>query len=88
MCIGPDIVTVNPTQLWFRRICFGNFVVKDATNIKKFHKIIKIVQSDRQVNTIFIPQELYKAQKIDRNHLKKTDYIQKRSIQVYGRQMN
>jgi len=55
---GPDTVTANHAQFWFRRFRSGNFDVKDARSERPFvengDKIMEIVESDRHVSTVSI----------------------------------
>lgn len=71
---GPDTITVNHAQFWFRRFRSGNFDVKDASRsgrpvVQNVDKIMEIIESDRHVSTVFIAQELKIAQKTVWNHL-------------------
>ncbi|KAG5321977.1 SETMR methyltransferase, partial [Acromyrmex heyeri] len=79
---GPDTVTANHAQFWFRRFRSGNFDVKDASLsgrpiVENVDKIMEIVESDRHVSTVSIVQELNIAQKTVWNHLNKIGYKKK-----------
>ncbi|QQP56323.1 Histone-lysine N-methyltransferase SETMAR [Caligus rogercresseyi] len=65
---GPDTVTANHAQFWFRLFRSGNLDVKDAPRsgrpiVENIDKIIEIVESDRHVSIASIAQELNIAQK-------------------------
>ncbi|CAD6994021.1 unnamed protein product [Ceratitis capitata] len=84
---GPDTVTVNHAQFWFRRFRSGNYDVKDAPRcgrpiVENVDKIMKIVESDRHASTNSIAQELKIAQKTVWNHLKKAGYTKKFDVWV------
>ena len=84
---GPDTVTANYAQFWFRRFRSGNFNVKDAPRcgrpiVDNVDKIMEIVESDRHVSTVSIAQELKIAQKTVWNHLKKAGYTKKLDVWV------
>ena len=56
---GPDTVTANHAQFWFRRFHSGNFDVKNAPRcgrpiVENIDKIIEIVESDRHASTVSI----------------------------------
>jgi len=79
---GPDTVTANHAQFWFRRFRSGNFDVKDAPRsgrpiVENGDKIMKIVESDHHVSTVSIAQELNITQKTVWNHLNKAGYKKK-----------
>ncbi|QQP36433.1 Histone-lysine N-methyltransferase SETMAR, partial [Caligus rogercresseyi] len=79
---GPDTVTANHTQFWFRRFRSGNLGVKDAPRsgrpfVKNIDKIMEIVESHRHVSTVSIAQELNIAKKTVWNHLNKAGYKKK-----------
>jgi len=85
--VGPDTVTANHAQFWFRRFRSGNFDVKDAPRsgrpiVENSNKIMEIVESDRHVNTVSIAQELNIAQKTVWNHLNKAGYKKKLDVWV------
>jgi len=82
---GPDTVTANHAQFWFRRFRSGNFDVKNAPCsgrpiVENVDKIMKIIEFDRHVSTVSIAQELNIAQKTAWNHLNKAGYKKK----MYG----
>ena len=84
---GPDTVTANYAQFWFRRFRSGNFDVKDAPRsgrpiVENVDKIMEIVESDRHVSTVSIAQELNIAQKTVWNHLNKAGYKKKLDVWV------
>lgn len=84
---GPDTVTANHAQFWFRRFRSGNFDVKDAPRtgrpiVKNVDKIMDYVESDRHVSTVSIAQELKIAQKTVWNHLNKAGYKKKLDVWV------
>ncbi|QQP54383.1 Histone-lysine N-methyltransferase SETMAR [Caligus rogercresseyi] len=84
---GPDTVTANHAQFWFRRFRFGNLEAKDAPSsgrpiVENIDKIIEIVESDRHVSTVSITQELNIAQKTVWNHLNKAGYKTKLDVWI------
>ena len=84
---GPDTVTANHAQFWFRRFRAGNFDVKDVPrtgrpSVENVDKIMDIVASDRHVSTVSIAQELNIAQKTVWNHLHKAGYTKKLDVWV------
>jgi len=84
---GPDTVTANHAQFWFRRFRSGNLDVKDAPRsgrpiVENGDKIIKIVESDHHVSTVSIAQELNITQKTVWNHLNKAGYKKKLDVWV------
>jgi len=60
---GPDTVTTNYVQFWFRRFRSGIFDVKDAPRtdrpvVENVDKITEMIEVDRHVSSRSIAQEL------------------------------
>ncbi|GFW60494.1 histone-lysine N-methyltransferase SETMAR [Trichonephila clavipes] len=73
---GPDTVTANCVQFWFRRFRSGIFDVKDAPHtgrpiVENVDKITEIIEVDRHVSSRSITQELKIDYKTVLNHLRK-----------------
>lgn len=84
---GPDTVTANHAQYWFRRFRSGNFDVKDASRsgrpvVKNVDKIMEMIKSDRHLSTVAIARELKIAQKTVWNHLHKAGFKKKLDVWV------
>ena len=73
---GPDPVTPNYAQFWFRRFRSGIFNVQEAPDtgrpvFKNVDKIMKMIEIDRNVSSRSIAQELKIDQKTVLNHIHK-----------------
>ncbi|GFV68464.1 histone-lysine N-methyltransferase SETMAR [Trichonephila clavipes] len=60
---GPDTVTANYVQFWFRRFRSGIFDVKDASRtgrpiVENVDKITEIIEVDRHVSSRSIAQKV------------------------------
>ncbi|GFV37268.1 histone-lysine N-methyltransferase SETMAR [Trichonephila clavipes] len=82
---GPDTVTANYMQFWFRRFRSGIFDVKDAPRtgrpvVEYVDKITEISEVDRHVSSHSITQELKIDHKIVLNHLSKVGFKKKLHI--------
>ncbi|GFV60805.1 histone-lysine N-methyltransferase SETMAR [Trichonephila clavipes] len=71
---GPDTVTVNYAQFWFRRLHSGIFDFEDAPRtgtpvVENVDKITEIIEVDRHVSSRSIAQELKIDHKTVLSHL-------------------
>lgn len=84
---GPDTVTANYVQFWFRRFRSGIFDVKDAPRtgrpvVENVDKITEIIEVDRHVSSRSIAQELKIDHKTVLNHLHKAGFKKKLDVWV------
>ncbi|XP_078032687.1 histone-lysine N-methyltransferase SETMAR-like [Augochlora pura] len=84
---GPDTVTANYAQFWFRRFGTGIFDVKHAPRtgrpiIENVHKIIEIIEVDRHVSSRSIARELKIDHETVLNHLHKAGFEKKIDVWV------
>lgn len=84
---GPDTVTANYAQFWFRRFRSGIFDVKDAPRtgrpvVENVDKVTEIIEVDRHVSSRSIAQELKIDHKTVLNHLHKAGFKKKLDVWV------
>ncbi|GFY03385.1 histone-lysine N-methyltransferase SETMAR [Trichonephila clavipes] len=84
---GPDTVTANYVQFWFRRFRLGIFDVKDAPCtgrpvVENVDKITEIIEVDRHVSSCSITQELKINHKTVLSHLRKVGFKKKLHVWV------
>ncbi|XP_067125649.1 histone-lysine N-methyltransferase SETMAR-like [Centruroides vittatus] len=84
---GPDTVTANYAQFWFRQFCSGNFDVKDAPCVGRpvivnVDKIMVMIEVDRHVSSHSITRELKIDNKTVLNHLHKAGFKKKLDVWV------
>ncbi|GFW35719.1 histone-lysine N-methyltransferase SETMAR [Trichonephila clavipes] len=84
---GPDTVTANYVQFRFRRLRSGIFDVKDAPHtgrpiVENVDKITEIIETDRQVSSRSIAQELKIDHKTVLSHLRKVGFKKKLHVWV------
>ncbi|GFU88415.1 histone-lysine N-methyltransferase SETMAR [Trichonephila clavipes] len=76
---GPDTVTVNYVQFWFRRFRSGIFDIKLAPRtgrlvVENVDKITEIIEVDRHVSSLSITQEVKIDHKTVLSHLRKIGF--------------
>ncbi|XP_067136483.1 histone-lysine N-methyltransferase SETMAR-like [Centruroides vittatus] len=84
---GPDTVTANYAQFWFRRFHSGNFSVKDAPRIgrpviKNVNKIMEMIEMGQHVSSRSIGQELKIDHKTVLNYMLKAGFKKKLDVWV------
>ncbi|CAK9834554.1 Histone-lysine N-methyltransferase SETMAR [Anthophora retusa] len=84
---GPDTVTENNAQFWFRRFRSGNFDVKDAPRSGRpvtvnVDKIAEKVNENRHMTSVEIAKELNISHTSVLDHLRKAGYTKKLDVWV------
>ncbi|GFS90053.1 histone-lysine N-methyltransferase SETMAR [Trichonephila clavipes] len=84
---GPDTVTANYVQFWFRRFRSGILDVKDAPRtsrpvVENVDKITEIIEVERHVSSLRITQKLKMDHKTVLSHLRNIGFKKKLHIWV------